>query len=110
MTKVLPVVLLFPTPPTAMMDFLPADATVQICPEWRSDDRISLPCEMSFPQTVISSESIGPFVTRAAVTRDSAVGVRRPGAELIGNWSFPFTYPVDGTVQSATGAMIAKRP
>ena len=30
--------------------------------------------------------------------------------ELIGNWSFPFTYPLDGSLQSATGAMIAKRP
>jgi hypothetical protein len=30
--------------------------------------------------------------------------------ELIGNWSFPFASPLDGTIQSATGAMIAKRP
>ena len=32
------------------------------------------------------------------------------GEELIGKWAFPLISPYDGSLQSASGAMIAKRP
>lgn len=69
---------------------------------------------LAFTNTVfgIGSQNFsGTFATSVSGPNAFSGMFTGPNAqELIGNWSFPFTSPLDGTIQSATGAMIAKRP
>lgn len=67
------------------------------------------PLRMAFG--VSSQRLYGTFATNLTGPNASAgLFTAFNGQELIGNWSFPFTSPLDAMVQSATAAMIAKRP
>lgn len=68
---------------------------------------------LAFADTVFSVGSqtySGRFDTAVSGSNAFSGLFTGPSAqELIGEWAFPFVYPVDGSVQSASGAWIAKR-
>jgi hypothetical protein len=93
-------------------DFGAGTLSGQIKPVHYVDDKSPLPT-LAFTNTVYSvgSQSFsGQFATNLPGANAFSGQFTGPQAEeLIGKFAFPFIYSKDGTVQQATGAMIAKR-
>ena len=77
-------------------------------------DRLHALPALNFTDTIYSTGSrnfSGRFSTSIAGANSFAGLFTGPGAqELIGRFAFPYSSPIDGTTEEATGAFIAKRP
>lgn len=84
----------------------------EIKPHIHGDTLIELGT-IAFTDTAYSTGSrtfSGRFATSASGSNSFSGLFTGPDAqELIGRWTLPFAYPADGSVQSASGAWIAKR-